>query len=340
MAGSQTADTERTELDLLIRGFQVSQMIRVIADLGLADRIPSEGQTAAADLATQCGVLHRPLLRMLRALASLHIFAVTPDEVVRHTERSRLLRTDTPNTMHHGARFWAGPGSWRAWGMLDRALKGEVPHEAAWSTDRFTYLRSHAEEARVFDDMMANFPDNRHAAVADTYDFSDARLIADVGGGNGAALRHILARFPKAQGIVFDREDVVSPLGSTDLMDGRIKPIGGSFFEAVPPAADLYILSRVLHDWSDEDCLRILRVCRTHMQPGSRLLIVEHIMEPDPTRGRPTDYLVDLQMMAMFGSARARTEDEFKALLAETGFALRRHIATGSPVSILVSEVV
>jgi SAM-dependent methyltransferase len=340
MAIPEDADTERTTLDLLIRGFQVSQMIRVIADLGIADRIPSEGEIAAADLATQCGVLHQPLLRILRALASLHIFAITPDENVRHTQRSRLLRTDAPSTMHHGARFWAGPGSWRAWGMLDRALKGEVPHEVAWGTDRFAYLRSHPDEARVFDDMMANFPDNRHAAVAATYDFSDARLIADVGGGNGAALRHILARFPKAQGIVFDREDVVGALGSTDLMDGRIKPIGGSFFETAPPAADVYILSRVLHDWADEDCVRILRVCRSHMQPGSRLLIVEHIIEPDPLRGRPTDYLVDVQMMAMFGSARARTEEEFRSLLAQTGFAPCRHIATGSPVSILESELV
>src|SRR5947209_20048159 len=100
MAPPKDADTDRAELDLLIRGFQVSQMIRVIADLGLADRIPLEGETAAADLATQCGVLHQPLLRMLRALASFHIFAVTPDENVRHTERSRLLRRTTSGTMH------------------------------------------------------------------------------------------------------------------------------------------------------------------------------------------------------------------------------------------------
>ena len=131
---------------------------------------------------------------------------------------------------------------------------------------------------------------------------------------------------------------MVNALGSIDLMDGRIKPLGGSFFESVPPGADLYILSRVLHDWSDEDCVRILRICRTQMQSGSRLLIVEHIIEPDPIKGRPTDYLVDIQMMAMFGSARARTEDEFRKLLAESGLTLRRHIATESPVSILESE--
>ncbi len=201
--------------------------------------------------------------------------------------------------------------------------------------NRFAYLRDHPEEARVFDDMMAHFPDNRHAAVAETYDFSKLRLIADIGGGNGAALRHILGRFPETRGIVFDRTDVVRAIARSDLMEGRIETIGGSFFESVPTGADAYILSRVLHDWSDEDCLRILRVCRAGMLMQSRLLIVEHLIEPDPTRGKPTDYLTDMQMMAMFGTARSRTEEEFRALLPQAGFALRRVIATKSPVSLL-----
>jgi hypothetical protein len=53
--------------------------------------------------------------------------------------------------------------------------------------------------------MMANFPDNRHPAVAAAYDFSGAKLIADIGGGNGAALRHILSRFTALRGLLFDR---------------------------------------------------------------------------------------------------------------------------------------
>lgn len=210
-----------------------------------------------------------------------------------------------------------------------------MPHHLAWGTDRFAYLREHPEEARVFDDMMAHFPDNRHAAVAETYDFSNLQLIADIGGGNGAALRHILARFPSISGIVFDREDVVREIHANDLAEGRLRPVGGSFFESVPSGADAYILSRVLHDWPDEDCLQILAVCRAAMKPGSRLLIVEQIIEPDPSRGRSTDYLIDMQMMAMFGSARARTEEEFRALLAKAGLLLRKRIATKSPISIL-----
>ena len=118
------------------------------------------------DLAVACFRSAEPLIRVLRALASFQIFRVSADGTVAHTPRSRLLRTDTPNSMHHAARFWTGPGSWKAWGMLDVAMTGGTPHQAAWNTDRFTYLRQHPDEARAFDAMMANFPDNRHAAIA------------------------------------------------------------------------------------------------------------------------------------------------------------------------------
>ena len=75
---------------------------------------------------------------------------------------------------------------------------------------------------------------------------------------------------------------------------------------------------------SGDDCIRILRNCRTAMNRNARLLIVEQIIEPDPTIGRSTGYLVDTQMMAMFGSARERTEPEFRELFGSSGFALER----------------
>jgi O-methyltransferase domain len=287
------------------------------------------------ELARDCGVQPQPLMRVLQALAAFGVFAVAADGSIAHTARSRLLRTDRPNSLHHSARFWTAPGSWRAWERLDVALTGGVPHEAVWGMGRFEYLRAHPDEARVFDAMMANFPDNRHAAMAAAYDFSGARLIADIGGGNGAMLRHILARFPGPCGLVFDLEDVVRAIPPDKLMEGRIAVRAGSFFDGVPTGADFYLLIRVLHDWRDEDCLRILRACRAAMGPEALLLIGELILDPDPARGRSTDYLLDMQMMAIFGRARERTEAEFRGLLAEAGFALRRAIPTESPISIL-----
>jgi hypothetical protein len=326
---------DRAELDLLLRGFQVSRMLRLVADLGIADKIGPDDVVAIDDLAGACSVLPAPLIRVLRALAAFQIFQVIEQGTIAHTPRSLLLRRETPNSMHHAARFWTAPGSWKAWGMLDVAMIGGIPHEAAWHTDRFSYLREHPDEARVFDAMMANFPDNRHVAIAAGYDFSAARLIADIGGGNGAALRHILGRFPHARGLVFDRDDVIAAMTPADLMDGRIAAQAGSFFDRVPAGADTYLLVRVLHDWSDEDCLRILRNCRAAMGADALLLLGEEILERDPARGRATAYLIDVQMMAMFGHARARTEAEFRALLDQAGFVLTRVMPTASPLSLI-----
>jgi hypothetical protein len=326
---------DRAARDLLVRGFQVSRMLRLVADFGVADRIPPDGNVAIDALAAECSVQSQPLIRVLRALAAFGVFSVAPDGRIAHSARSRLLRTDTPNSMHHSARFWTAPGSWAAWGKLDAAMTGGVPHVAAWNTTRFEYLRAHPDEARSFDAMMAKFPDNRHPAVAAAYDFSGAKLIVDIGGGNGAALRHILSRFTALRGLLFDRDDVVNAVQPVDLRGGRIELAGGSFFTNIPGGADIYMVIRVLHDWSDEACLRILRSCRTAMGSDTVLLIGDQILEPDPAHGRPTGYLIDAQMMAMFGTARERTSDEFANLLSESGFTLRRVIPTQSPVSII-----
>jgi SAM-dependent methyltransferase len=335
MSGTTAVDKDRSELDLLLRGFQVSRMLRVVADLGLADRLAPDAAVVIADLASACNVNPTPLLRILRALAAFGVFRVSPDGVVSHSPRSRLLRTDTPNSLHHAARFWTTPGSWAAWGMLDAALTGGNPHQAAWDMSRFDYLRRHGDEARIFDRFMANFPDNRHAAVAASYDFSSARLIVDIAGGNGEALRHILGTCPGPRGLVFDRPDVVHAIPAALRLQGRIDAEGGDFFDKIPPGADCYLMMRVLHNWSDDDCSRILRNCRAAITKDARLLIVDHILEPDPARGKAADYLLDTQMMAMFGEARERTESEFRDLLTAAGFVVRRVIPTPSPVSII-----
>jgi hypothetical protein len=338
MPQSHDPNDERLALDLLVRGFQVSRMLRLVADLGVADRIAPDDHVAIDTLANACGAQPQPLIRVLRAIAAFGVFTVAADGSIGHTPRSRLLRTDTPNSMGHSARFWAAPGSWAAWGMLDVAMTGGVPQVAAWNVERFDYLRTHPDEARGFDAMMANFPDDRHAAVAAAYDFSGAALIADIGGGNGESLRRILERFPAPRGLLFDRDDVVSAIQAADLLNGRIETVGGSFFACIPPGADVYMLIRVLHNWSDDDCLRILRACRVAMAPHAVLLVGDQVLEPEPAHGRPTSYLVDTQMMAMFGSARERTADEFASLLSASGLGLRRIIPTQSPVWIIEAE--
>ncbi len=330
---TRTPKTERDELDLLLRGFQVSRTLRLVADFGVADIIPKDQSIGVQEVAAACAISPEPLLRVLRLLAAFDVFRIDTEGRVSHTARSRLLRTDTANSMHYAARFWTSRGSWNAWGELDAAMTGGIPHQSAWNASRFDYLRQHPEEARLFDSMMANIPNDRHAGLAAAYDFSRAALIADIGGGSGATLRQVLAIFPGRRGLIYDREDVVDALTPTDMMAGRIDAKGGSFFEGIPAGADIYLLVKVLHDWSDADCTRILRACRTAMGPGSLLLVCEQILDSECEDA--SAYLVDTHMMAMFGQARERSEKDFHQLFLSAGFAPARTISTASPISIL-----
>ena len=327
--------SDHTRLNLMIRGFQVSRMIRLVADLEIADRLPLGESSSISDLAALSAVQAMPLLRVLRALSSFGVFWVDAAGSVAHTPLSLLLRASAERSLRPAAITLAARGSWGAWSELDAALHGAVPHRKAWGTSRFEYLRDHPVEGRNFDELMGSDSGNRHEAVAMAYDFSAAVSIADIGGGNGTLLRKILERNPTARGIVFDREDVVAAIAPDLREDSRIETVAGDFFAEVPAGADVYLLARVLHDWPDDDCIRILRTCREAIHAGSRVLVIEQILEPDPAQGEPMDYLSDMQMMAMFGSARERTRSEFATLLNAAGFALTDVISTGSSAYIL-----
>ena len=115
----------------------------------------------------------------------------------------------------------------------------------------------------------------------------------------------------------------------------RCAAVGGSFFEAVPDGGDVYLLSRVIHDWDDAQATAILRTCRRAMSPAARLLLVERVIAPgntpDPTR------FSDLTMLVMLGG-QERTGAEFGALFAAAGLRLTRVLPTASGVSLLEGQ--
>src|SRR4029079_7000343 len=99
-------------------------------------------------------------------------------------------------------------------------------------------------------------------------------------------------------------------------------------FEGIPAGADIYLLVKVLHDWSDPDCIKILHACRAAMGPRSLLLVCEQIL--DSGCADPSAYLIDTHMMAMFGQARERSAKDFQQLFLSAGFAPTRIISTAS----------
>jgi hypothetical protein len=144
-------------------------MLRLIADLGVADKIPTEGHVSVQDVAASCAALPEPMLRVLRALAAFRIFQVTADGAVAYAALAAVA--DGHAEQHASRRPLLDRARFvERLGHAGRGDGGGTPHEAAWNTGRFAYLREHPDEARVFDAMMANFPDNRHAAIAAAYD--------------------------------------------------------------------------------------------------------------------------------------------------------------------------
>jgi hypothetical protein len=165
--------------------------------------------------------------------------------------------------------------------------------------------------------------------VAEAYDFSGFNTICDVGGGQGILLKAILEKATQAKGILFDMESAINNHVLENTAD-RVSLISGSFFDSIP-SADCMILKTIIHDWNDENSLRILTNCRKNLKAGGKILLVEQVVEPPFTQ---MSLFYDLHMQVMLGGAE-RTEEEFGALFNSAGLKLERIIPTKSPMKII-----
>ena len=322
------------EMALMIRGFQLSRMIQVAVALGVADEL-TDGPQLAESLALKVRAEPQMLLRLCRALAAFGIFEVDAEGRIGQSSHSDSLRKDAVPTLYYAARYWTSPHHNGAWASLEHAVRtGGSAFEEAYHMPMFDYLNLHPDEAEVFNLFMQHGFEDRQRAVANAYDFTGVRTIVDVGGGNGALLAAILGRYPEVRGVLFDQEAVVAGAGRTlgTLMD-RVDVQAGNFFEEVPPGGEVYLLSAVLHDWSDEQCLSILARTRAAMGPQKRLLVIDRVMgEPGPLN--PADYLIDITMMVNH-RGRERTREEFTSLFRRSGFGEPRLTRTASSFWVL-----
>jgi hypothetical protein len=318
----------------MVNGYQVTQAIHVAAVLGIADLL-ANGPRTSDDLAAATGTHSDSLYRILRALAGVGVFREEDGRRFALTELGECLRSDAPEPVGGWASFVGEPYYWQAWGDLLHGVRtGENPFHHVHGTDPWTFRARHPELSAGFDQAMLAVSRQVSAAILATYDFSRFATVADIGGGNGAFLARILARYPAMRGVVFDQQHVVAgaaPVLAESGVADRCEIVGGSFFEAVPEGADAYILKAVLHDWEDDDCVRILRVCRQAMAPGAALLVVEREIgrpneEPDAKFG-------DLNMLVGPGG-RERSAAEFAALFAATGFEFTGYTPSAAGVGV------
>jgi hypothetical protein len=176
-------------------------------------------------------------------------------------------------------------------------------------------------------------------AIRNGCDLWDVSTIVDVGGGRGGMLVSLLADEPDISAVVADLPHVVADadmaFAAAGLSD-RARGVAADFFDSVPTGGDAYVISNVLHDWSDDDCVRILRTVREAVRPSARLWIVEMVLDsPGRTFEQDRDlHLVDLHMLVLFG-ARERTAAEYGALLETAGFDSGTLLTTESPWDVI-----
>jgi hypothetical protein len=316
--------------------YWVSRALYAAAKLGLADKL-ARGPRSAADLAKETGTLPSALHRLMRLLAGLGILKTEPDgQRFALTPLGESMKAGAPGAALPTLLSLAGPMMWQGFGEYMYALEtGKTGFEKAFGMPIFDYLARHPEDAANFSQAMVGFHGDEPPAVAAGYDFSSFGTVVDVGGASGNMLVAILSRYPGPRGVLLDLPHVVHDapeIFRARRLGDRIRVEGGSFFEHVPAAGDAYVLSHVIHDWSEQQCLTILGNCRTAMKPDAKLLIVEMVL-PAGDEMHPGK-LLDLTMLVMPGG-QERTEAEYAALLDMAGFRLTRVVPTQSAVSVV-----
>jgi hypothetical protein len=335
--GGPPALSASDQLKQLVGGAWVTQMVHVAAELGVADQLAC-GERPVEELAEACGADADGLFRLLRGLASMGIFAETAPRRFTLTPLAELLRSDHPQSLRQFARL-VGDEHYLGWAdLLHSVRSGEGAFRHRYGMSVFEWYQQNPRRGAIFDGAMGDHSRAQIEALLAAYDFSVITHLVDVGGGQGLLLQQVLAAYPDLRGTVFDQPQVVAPVAVPPVavppeLAGRLVLQGGDFFAAVPAGADAYLLKHIIHDWGDEDCLRILGQIRAVMAPGARVLVVEQVIPPGngPFPGK----LLDLNMLVMTDGGRERTPSEYASLLAKAGLSLQRIVPTPSPVSVV-----
>jgi hypothetical protein len=318
----------------------VSHIVFTAAKLDLADHLAA-GPQNAEDLAKKTSSHAPALYRLMRTLASLGVLSEDQSRRFSLTPLGEALKTGAPGSARATVLTMANEDWVRGVAQLPYSVQtGKSGFEKMYGMPIFDWLAKHPDQASLFSETMVGIHGAEPPAVAAAYDFSNCKTIVDVGGATGNLLCTVLEKYPKSQGILYDLPHVVKDAPAFIAKRGltaRTKIESGTFFDRVPTGGDAYLLSHIIHDWSEEQCLTILGNCRKAMGPNSRLLLVEMVLPPGnaPHPGKMLD-----MMMLVGPGGQERTEQEYSELLANAGLHLNRVVATESAVSLVEARAV
>jgi len=322
--------TQNPTLVEMAMAYSRSRMVCAAARLGIADAL-ANGERSVDDLAKACAADRDSLYRLLRALAIFGITSETTPGKFVLAPLGQPLRKDAPNSVWPAVVFWADllAESWAYFtdcvrtGQRSMKLMESQGIVSRWYTD--------PEAQGIFRAVMGTAPAEDYMPIAQAWDFSRRRVVADLGGGGGSLISAILKNHANLSGMLVDRQlsvEAAAPRLAEDGLAERCKLIAADLLESVPAGADVYAMKHVLHGYNDDVAIKLLKNCRAVIPPDGALLIIEFVLPDVISQPNPSlEFLLmsDLNMMVVTGG-KERSPAEWKPLLAAGGFEMRRII--------------
>lgn len=320
----------------MLHGALLFRCIAIIVKLSIAEHLEG-GAKSSSELAILTGMHEKALCRLLRLLVSFGVFSENKEKCFELNELGALLVSSNPESLRPMVKYLDEEGyvSKACDNLFYSIETGGSAFEEVFSLPFFEYLKQNKSSHENFNQYMVGKFTPIFKSVINTYDFSRFRSIIDIGGGNGSFMLEILNANKEIKGYVFDLPELKNAASvniTNATLSDRCQFIGGDFFKDIPRLASIYLMKSIIHDWSDEDALKILKNCRKGMDENSKLLIVEQIIFPN--RKRDAIKFSDMMMLVLFGS-KERTEKEFKSLLRQARLKINTIIQTDTEFSII-----
>jgi hypothetical protein len=313
----------------LITGHWIAAAVHVAARLGVCDVIEGS-ELDVEEVASRVGAHAPSLLRLLRALCAIGLFEEPSPRRFSLTDAGHVLRAAHPHSMRAFALFQGAPAHWSSWGNLGYSVStGQPAYPHLFGQSFYEYCATNPEFGAWFDEALSKISSDPAAAFCDAYSFDDVREAVDVGGGLGTVIVSLLERYREMHGTLLDLPAVarsarqfIASRGMTD----RCRVVEGDFFTTIPQG-DLLVAKNILHNWNDEDVVRLLARMREAVTPRGRMLFITLLLGTE--RDSPWMFLADLEMLHIGG--RQRTQAELESLFGAAGLALAdvRALPTG-----------
>ncbi len=330
---------QRNYVQNLINGFMSTMVLYTSCELGIFDALKKESQSVSK-LAEALQITEIELIRLLRPLEQYKLLQIKGNEWML-SELGEWLTTDQEGSLNAYTLF-CGRESLPAWSCMSPALKKQVSPGEVWNQSNiFSDMEQNGARFQTFNGMMSSVSKQLDltAFFEEFINKNETFTIADVGGGTGTIIKKFLNYYTNATGTILDlpqaKKDALRNLEKSN-MTNRCSFMETDFFQAIQVHADVYVLSRVLHDWMDPQAIQILQNVAREMEDNSKLVIIEEVIrEPDEPNAMRS-YMNDIQMW-VFCDGKERTLQEFTDLFLQAGLKLDRLFDTEEGTAVLVA---